>query len=109
MQGLEEWRVEQAGPSSSAKLLLYGIVLAVSWGPRIRLDQLPGQNVDIRLQDLLLVLALVYLALSPLPPIRARWDKVWGKWLPAFLYVASLTTIVHMMVDQEVSDLVRVA
>lgn len=109
MQGLEEWRVEQAGPSSSAKLLLYGIVLAVSWGPRIRLDQLPGQNVDIRLQDLLLVLALVYLALSPLPPVRARWDKVWGKWLPAFLYVASLTTIVHMMVDQEVSDLVRVA
>lgn len=102
-------RKSQARPSLTAKVLLYGIILAVCWSPRLRLGLLPGENVDIRLQDPLIVVAVGYLILAPAAPIRARWDLVWGKWLSLFLATAVVTTFLHMMIAQPVSDLLRVA
>lgn len=96
-------------PSNAAKWLLYGLILAVCWSPRIRLDVLPGENVDIRLQDPLLAVALVYLLLAPVAPVRSRWDLVWGRWLAAFLYIATITTVVHVIIGEPVSTLVRIA
>lgn len=97
-------------PSSLvAGVLLYSILLAVCWSPRIRLAFVPGESVDFRLQDMLLPIALAYLLLAPKAALRARWDLVWGRWLFAFVYVATATTLLHLVAGQQVPDVVRIA
>lgn len=99
----------QTRRSLVAKILLYAIVLAVCWSPRIRLGFLPAENVDLRLQDGLIIVALTYLVLAPASAVQPRWDLVWGAWLRWFFIAAVITTLLHMLIAQPVPVLIRVA
>ncbi|OLT21991.1 hypothetical protein BJF81_14220 [Ornithinimicrobium sp. CNJ-824] len=90
--------------------MLMALILAVCLSPRIRLDLLPTENVDIRVQDLLLPIGLAILVLAPRGHGRLRWWATWGPWLPAFLWLATVVTLLHLWInDGAVSDLLRIA
>lgn len=87
-----------------------GMILAVSLSPRIRLDVLPTESADLRVQDLLLPVCLGYLLLAPRGQSRVRWAWVWGPLVTVFLFLATAVTAGHALInDSSVSDLVRLA
>lgn len=81
----------------AARWLLVGIILAIGLGPRIRLPGLLDRAVDLRVQDMLLVVALVYLG-RRLPPLRV----VWGPWLLIFVFTATVAVTARLLLTPEI-------
>jgi hypothetical protein len=70
------------------------LILAITLGPRLRVGAVADRNVDLRVQDLLLPLVIVLLALSFTRPVRMR--PVWGHWAALYAGLAVVTTIVFL-------------
>lgn len=77
-----------------ARLLLTAVILAITLGPRIRIPGLADRAVDLRVQDFLLIPALVYVG-TRLPSMR----QVWGPWPALFASGAVFVTVLHLWLD----------
>lgn len=90
----------------TARVLLAAIILAITLGPRIRLPGLLDRAVDLRLQDLLLIPAIVYVFfVDRLPSMR----RTWGPWPAVFAFGAAIVTVINMLLAPDMSALRTVA
>jgi hypothetical protein len=82
----------------AASILIAALILAVGLSPRIRFAFLPTRNIDIRLQDGLILIALAYLLLTPRQKLGSRphWGRIWHPWFDLFLVVSLAVTAIHM-------------
>jgi hypothetical protein len=93
-----------AGGRPTAHLLLTAMILAIGLGPRIRVPGLLDRAVDLRVQDLLLIPALLYVG-SRTPSLR----DVWGRWAAYFVVGAVTLTGIRLLLDPSISIIRSVA
>jgi hypothetical protein len=77
-----------------ARALLVAIILAIGLGPRIRLPGLLDRAVDLRVQDFLLIAALLYLA-GRMTSLR----QVWGPWALCFVGSSAVLLTTRLLLD----------
>lgn len=78
-------------------ILLVAIILAIGVSPRIQIGALAGKAVELRYQDVVLVIALVVLTGSRRGFRRVR---VWGHWFGLFLLAASVGFAIHLFTSE---------
>lgn len=88
----------------AAQFLLAALILAITIGPRIRLPGLLDRHVDLRVQDFILIPALLYVG-RRVPRMR----PVWGPWPLLFAVGAIVVTTLHLWMDPTMSILRTVA
>ena len=105
--------VTRTDGSEIARYLLFAFLLGIAISPRIRIEsdviitiRIP---IDLRIQDILLVPSILYLAGSMRPPSRAALTSVLGVALPVFLWLAALATAVVSFGSPEVTAFTRIA
>lgn len=87
-------RDEKAPGYKSARFLLSLLVLFVALSPRIRLSPLGDHSVDLRLQDLILVPALIYVCIQAGNPF-ARLKILWGHFAFLFCFGSLCLLLLH--------------
>jgi hypothetical protein len=97
-------------PSRAAALLLVLLIVAIGLGPRFRLGTLDdARAIDVRPQDLLLpIAALVAYGSARAADLTSR-RQPWWRWFVVACYAAVLVTLLHLLVDDDVSAVRRVA
>ena len=92
--------------SVTAKTLLFAFILLIGISPRIGL---PGVDAEIRVQDLLVPVMVLYLLLSPRPRARLPMQSLIGPVLPLFLFGSVIVLALSMTFMPEISLIRRVA
>lgn len=92
--------------SSLAKVLLVALILAVTLSPRIRLGFLDQRAIDLRIQDILLLPALL-LSMRFGGTTGAR--AFWGFWCAALCWTAAIVTLLSALADSGPPILGRIA
>lgn len=96
--------------SRLAQAFLFAMILAVAISPRFRFGFTPvALTVDFRIQDILIVLVLFYLVLSVKPETKSPLMSVFGWTLPAFFWLAALSTTIVAIDAPQISIFRRVA
>ncbi|GAA4685194.1 O-antigen ligase family protein [Phytohabitans rumicis] len=103
-------RVGTAVSSRSAALFLALLIVSIGLGPRFRLGALDeGRAIDIRPQDLLLPIAALVAYTSALGTVLTGGRQAWWRWFTIACYSAVLVTVVHLLIDDEVTAVRRLA
>jgi hypothetical protein len=98
------------GGSDLARYLLFAFLLAIAISPRVRFESdAISIPIDLRIQDLLIVPSLLYLAASVKPAVRSALTSVLGSALPLFLWLSALAATVASIDSPEVSIFRRLA
>lgn len=85
-------------------ILLGLLILAILLSPRLRLGELSGKELDLRVQDFL-ALPLAALALLAAHRSRLRLGQFWGGWLlPYVAYVATVSAVT-LILSPELGEL----
>lgn len=96
--------------SRSTTLFLALLIISIGLGPRFRLGALDeGRAIDIRAQDLLLPLAALVAYASAVGAALTSRREEWWRWFVIACYSAVLVTVLHLLIDDEVTTLRRLA
>jgi hypothetical protein len=88
------------------RVLLVALILSVTLGPRIRLGLLEDRAIDLRIQDLLIVPALV---LARPVGSRSGLRAMWSWWCTALSWTAVAITTLTAIIEAEPGVLARLA
>jgi len=91
--------------SRVAAVLLFVLILVISIGSRINIGFV---DADIRIQDLLLFLLLLYLLLASRPAAKMPIFRLMGYLLPIFLWASVLTVTISIFMFPEVGLVRRI-
>lgn len=79
-----------------ATVLLVALILSIGLSPRIRLGEIGGQPVDLRVQEILLIPSIVYTSVVSHGPFR-KMRAIWGNWMLLFVAGLSAVTFLHIL------------
>jgi O-antigen ligase len=103
-------RVGTTVSSRGAALLLVVLIVSIGLGPRFRLGTLDAARaIDVRPQDLLLPVAALVAYASVRATDRPGRRQPWWRWFVIACYSAVLVTLVHLLVDEDVGTVRRLA
>lgn len=93
-----------------AALFLALLIVSIGLGPRFRIGALDdGRAIDLRPQDLVLPVAAVAAYASAHGSRLMGSRPAWWRWCMIACYAAVLVVIVHLLIDDGVSDVRRLA
>lgn len=96
--------------SKGAAFFLALLVISIGFGPRFRLGALDDSRaIDIRAQDLLLPIAALMAYASVRGSHLMSSRPAWWRWCLIACYSAILVTILHLLINDEVTAVRRVA
>lgn len=103
-------KVGTAVSSRGAVFLLAVLIISIALGPRFRLGALDETRaIDVRPQDLLLPLAALAAYISVRGARLKPTGQAWWRWCAIAGYSAVLVTILHLLIDEEISTVRRIA
>ncbi len=103
-------RMGTVASSRGAALLLALLIISIGLGPRFRLGALDeGRAIDIRPQDLLLPVAILVAYASAAGVALIDRKQAWWRWFVIACYAAVLATVLHLLIDDEVTTVRRLA